>query len=101
MTTTLIGLRHCPGCGGSDLIPVVAGMETNFYCQDCRKCWHLLDRAVTSRVEPELCPGCILGKATCAKPPRRPADYGWPDIESELLCSVREACMGFCVLPAE
>jgi hypothetical protein len=101
MTTTLIGLEGCPGCGGTDLIPVVAGMETNFYCQDCRGCWRPLHSGAVMRVESAGCPGCILGKEGCTRRSKRPADFGWPDIESELLFSVREACTGFSVLPAE
>jgi len=108
MTSTLTALRRCPACGSRDLIPVVAGMETNFYCQDCSACWHVAARGA-DRVDPEQCPGCLIGKGACTRgnarraerPTKTLAESGWPDIESELLFSVREAWTGFPVLPAD
>jgi hypothetical protein len=52
-------LSRCPGCGGENLVSALAGKRTNFFCQDCRVCWHHeLER--TTRVNPWTCPGCQL-----------------------------------------
>jgi hypothetical protein len=66
MTTTLIGLSGCPECGSADLVPVVADLETNYLCEDCACCWHLVGEDALL-VDPNSCPGCSMGSTACLK----------------------------------
>jgi len=96
MTETVLGLRHCPGCKSEKLIPVSAGEDINFFCQDCVLCWHV-EHARTEAVDPETCPGCHLGSTACFErwgimPKTHHHGMGWGDIESELYGSAREVC---------
>ena len=117
MSETVLGLRQCPECGGEKLIPVRAGEKTNFFCEDCVLCWHL-EHGRATIVDPQTCPGCELGTTACferwdvsARVSRglstmtrqhvvapgissQTDTIGWGDIESELYCSDREACVG-------
>jgi hypothetical protein len=118
MTTTLIGLTQCPGCSSANLVPVVAELEVNFFCEDCTLCWHLVGQEI-ERVDPKSCAGCRLGSTACFEhwevdahrwSPERgfrsplpaftlgAADAGWDDVEAELTGSAREASMGWCPL---
>jgi len=103
MNETAFGLKQCPECGGDKLIPVTAGEETNFFCEDCVLCWHL-EYGRATVVDPQTCPGCELGTTACferwdisTRPligpgeSGREGDKGWGDIESELYSSAREA----------
>jgi hypothetical protein len=98
MTNTVLGLRHCPGCGSENLIPVSAGAALNYFCRDCVLCWHQ-EHGWTDVVDPETCPGCRLGTTACFERwgNRRRSHHeslGWSDIEAELFGSAREACVG-------
>jgi hypothetical protein len=97
MTQTVLGLRHCPRCGGENLIPVTAGGAINYFCQDCVLCWHL-EHGWTNVIDPQSCPGCRLESAACferwgIRPGSDHDDLGWGDIEAELYGSTREACV--------
>jgi len=112
MTTTLVGISQCPGCASKNLVPVIADFETNFFCEDCACCWHLVGED-TRLVDPEHCPGCVMGSGTCfarlasatrpvgnARGGRLPATLGsthdpWEDVAAELLGSAREASLGW------
>lgn len=50
-------LAACPTCGSGQLLAVAAEDETNFFCEDCGRCWHV-EFARVSRVDPMTCPGC-------------------------------------------
>jgi len=58
------GLDRCPTCGNKNLMPVRAGEQTNFFCDDCVLCWYL-EHGRASGVDPQTCPGCRLGKTVC------------------------------------
>jgi len=64
MDEMLVGLRLCPACGSQKLIPVIAGKEMNFFCEDCVLCWHR-EGGRTDIVDPQTCPGCQLGTTAC------------------------------------
>jgi hypothetical protein len=98
MTQTVLGLRHCPRCGGENLIPVTAGEVLNYFCRDCMVCWHL-EHGWSNVIDPQGCPGCRLEVTTCferwgIRQGGYQDDLGWVDIESELYASTREACVG-------
>jgi hypothetical protein len=52
-------LDGCPACGSERLVAVAAQDETNFLCEECRRCWHV-ELAHVSRVDPVTCPGCPM-----------------------------------------
>ena len=64
MNEVRFGMKLCPGCGSEKLVPVRAGEKMNFFCKDCVMCWHLEDGR-TNLVDPQTCPGCLLGTTAC------------------------------------
>jgi hypothetical protein len=118
MTRMVLVLKQCPECGGQSLIPVATTKGTNFFCQDCIFCWHL-EQGHAQVIDPQTCPGCQLGTIACFERwevfqplqsrgsskitsdaivgpggSGQEDNMGWADIESELYCSAREACIG-------
>jgi len=63
--TGALRLDQCPGCGSKGLLPISAGEQTNFFCDDCRLCWYVDEHGWVNSVDPQTCPGCRLGKASC------------------------------------
>ena len=64
MSEAVFGLKQCPECGSEKLIPVSVKEETNFFCEDCVRCWHV-ERDRVNVVDPQTCPGCQLGVTAC------------------------------------
>lgn len=50
-------LGRCPGCGSGQFAAVTNGIDTNYRCETCWRCWDVsFGRA--NRVDPLSCPTC-------------------------------------------
>lgn len=56
-------LERCPGCDAPHPEAVSTGLETNFWCRSCGRCWHV-----------ELGWLWPVNPASCHRPVRKAAD---------------------------
>ena len=59
LTGALARPTRCPHCLADDLQPAITAERVNFFCTNCRLCWHI-DLGRWHGVNPETCERCPL-----------------------------------------